>query len=82
MSPASSPWVACPRPNPGARVRLFCLPFAGGGASVYRLWGATLPSWIEVCPIQPPGREDRYREPPFTSLTALARTAALGDVLW
>jgi surfactin synthase thioesterase subunit len=57
-------------------VRLFCLPFAGGGASAYRLWGAALPSWIEVCAIQPPGREDRYREPPFTALTSLAQAAA------
>jgi medium-chain acyl-[acyl-carrier-protein] hydrolase len=77
MSPAAfTKTITCPRPNPAARLRLFCLPFAGGGASAYRLWSAGLPSWIEVCPIQPPGREDRYREPPFTSLTALARLLA------
>lgn len=71
-----SKWVTCPRPNPSARLRLFCLPFAGGGASAYRLWAAGLPSWVEVCPIQLPGREDRYREPAFTSLIGLSRAVS------
>lgn len=57
-------------------MRLFCLPFAGGGASAYRLWAAAVPSWIEVCPIQLPGREDRYREPAFTNLIGLSRALA------
>ena len=68
-----SKWITCPHPNPGARLRLFCLPFAGGGASAYRLWAADLPAWVEVCPIQLPGREDRYGEPAFTSLIGLSR---------
>ena len=67
-----SKWITCPRPNADATLRLFCLPYAGGGASIYRLWGPALPSWIEVCPVQLPGREDRYREPAFTSLIGLA----------
>ena len=67
-----SKWVTCPRPRPDARLRLFCLPFAGGGASAYRLWPDRLPSWVEVCPIQLPGREDRYREPAFTSVSGLS----------
>jgi medium-chain acyl-[acyl-carrier-protein] hydrolase len=71
-----SKWITCPRPAPLARLRLFCLPFAGGGASAYRLWPAALPSWIEVCPIQLPGREDRYREPAFTSVTGLCGALA------
>jgi surfactin synthase thioesterase subunit len=53
--------------------RLFCLPYAGGGASIYRTWNVERPSRIEVCPIQLPGREDRYREPAFTSLIGLSR---------
>ena len=71
-----SKWVTCPRPNPAATHRLFCLPFAGGGASAYRLWPSVLPPWIEVCPVQWPGREERYNETPFTSLTGLSRTVA------
>ena len=68
-----SKWITCPRPSPDATLRLFCLPFAGGGASIYRAWATMLPSWIEVCPIQLPGREDRYREAAFTNLIGLSR---------
>lgn len=71
-----SKWITCTRPRTGARLRLFCLPCAGSGASVYRVWSAGLPSWVEVCPIQLPGREDRYNEPAFTSLTGLSRAVA------
>nr|CCE88378.1 polyketide synthase [Sorangium cellulosum] len=58
-------WVQKPRPNPDARVRLFCLPYAGAGASRFRSWADLLPSWVEVCPIQLPGREERLAEPAF-----------------
>jgi len=68
-----SKWITCPRPNPDARLRLFSLPFAGGGASVYRGWGAELSPSVEVCPVQLPGREDRYRETAFASLVGLSR---------
>ena len=69
-------WITCPFPRPPARFRLFCLPFAGGGASVFRLWGKALPADIEVCPIQLPGREDRVAEPPYTNMQALTEELA------
>ncbi len=71
-----SKWVTCPHPRETPKVRLFCLPFAGGGASTYRVWSAGLPPWIEVCPIQLPGREDRYREAALTSVVGLSRAVA------
>jgi surfactin synthase thioesterase subunit len=71
-----SKWVTCPRPRSDARARLFCLPFAGGGASAYRLWADSVPAWIEVCPVQLPGREDRYREARYTRVTDLSRALA------
>jgi medium-chain acyl-[acyl-carrier-protein] hydrolase len=55
-----------PFPNPAAALRLFCLPYAGGGASAYHGWGRLLPATIELCAIQLPGRETRRREPPYT----------------
>jgi surfactin synthase thioesterase subunit len=57
-------WLAYHVPQPQARVRLFCLPHAGGSASLFRGWQAELGSSIEVCPIQLPGREGRLQEPP------------------
>jgi surfactin synthase thioesterase subunit len=64
------------RPTRGRiRARLFCIPYAGVGASAYRLWSSGLPSELEVCPVQLPGRETRLREP------ALQRIDALVDAL-
>lgn len=71
-------WIA-KAPRPTAYVRLFCLPFAGGGASAFRAWPAGLPAEIDLCPIQLPGRESRYRETPYAALAPLA--TALADVL-
>ena len=59
--------------------RLFCFPYAGGGASLYRTWQERLGPDIEVCAIQLPGREDRFGEPRFDSLISLIDV--LADVL-
>lgn len=64
-------WIKCPRPNPQARLRLFCFPYAGGAASLFRTWADRLPDTVEVCAIQLPGREERHREPLFTDLPSL-----------
>lgn len=64
-------WIAFRNPNPQARLRLFCFPYAGGGASIYRVWGEQLPRDIEVCPVQLPGRENRMRERPIPTMEAL-----------
>jgi medium-chain acyl-[acyl-carrier-protein] hydrolase len=71
---STKPWIRFPRPRPGAAVRLFCLPYAGGGALTYRTWGDALPATVEVCPVQLPGREDRLGEQPFTEIQPLAQT--------
>ena len=58
--------------DPDARYRLFCLPHAGAGASNFYAWGKGLGPEISACPVQPPGRERRQREQPFTSVAPLA----------
>jgi medium-chain acyl-[acyl-carrier-protein] hydrolase len=55
------------------------LPFAGAGASTYRIWPNHLPLTVEVCAVQPPGRETRFRESAFTWLPAYV--TGLADVL-
>jgi medium-chain acyl-[acyl-carrier-protein] hydrolase len=67
-------WVTNIKPNPKARTRLFCFPYAGAGASVFRLWPDAFDPDIEVCPIQLPGRETRFREAPIADCHALVRT--------
>lgn len=54
-----------------ARLRLFCFPYAGGGAAIFRTWARDLPKEIEVCAIELPGRGTRLREPLFTRLPTL-----------
>lgn len=72
-------WIQCLRPRVNPSVRLFALPYAGGGASVYRLWSEYLPNDVEVSAIQLPGREERIREQPFEELEPLI--LALADAL-
>jgi surfactin synthase thioesterase subunit/acyl carrier protein len=69
----TSSWITLTSPQPHAqsRVRLFCFPYAGGGASIFRDWANALPSEIELCPIQLPGREERLQEALFTDLSSL-----------
>jgi len=74
-------WVSCPRPDPGARLRLLCLPPAGGGALLFRGWAGRLPG-VEVCLVQLPGREARRHEPPFTHWEPLVQALAAGLEPW
>jgi medium-chain acyl-[acyl-carrier-protein] hydrolase len=57
-------------------MRMFCFPYAGGGASIYRGWGASLPGDLEVCPVQIPGRESRLREPSYEHLEPMVQAIA------
>jgi medium-chain acyl-[acyl-carrier-protein] hydrolase len=72
----SNPWVTCPEPQPQADFRLLCFPYAGGKASIFLSWPDGLPSTIEVCSVQLPGRGSRFSEPAFTNLRALIKTMA------
>ncbi|MBV9927177.1 MAG: thioesterase [Acidobacteria bacterium] len=65
--------------NPQAALRLFCFPYAGGSAQIYRQWPASLPAAVEVCPVQLPGRGNRLLEPPFTTMAEVV--AYLSDAV-
>lgn len=64
---SESSWIVCVRPIANPHLRLFGFPFAGGGAAVFRRWHQLLPSSVEVCGIQLPGRGSRIREQAITS---------------
>lgn len=64
-------WFVRPEPREEAELRLFCLPYAGGGAALYRPWLAHLPPSIELTMVQLPGREARLREAPYTRMDDL-----------
>jgi acyl transferase domain-containing protein/surfactin synthase thioesterase subunit len=69
-------WFAYRTARPGAAVRLFCLPYGAGAASIFRSWQQGVPDWLEICPIQLPGRENRLREPAFDDCDRLVEALA------
>lgn len=66
-----SRWFPYRNARNNAELRLFCFPHAGGGASSYHGWKAHLPVSIELCAVQPPGREGRFREPLCRTMDSL-----------
>ncbi|HRW10315.1 MAG TPA: alpha/beta fold hydrolase [Caldilineaceae bacterium] len=64
-------WLQVLPHNSAARLRLFCFPYAGGAASIYRQWQHYLPTTTEVCAVQLPGREQRIREQAFATMELL-----------
>ncbi|MEU5976478.1 thioesterase domain-containing protein [Streptomyces sp. NPDC047315] len=67
---ARNPWFLR-EPSPTATARLFCLPYSGCGATMYRRWPSSVDG-VEICPVQLPGRENRMREPAYTTYESLA----------
>lgn len=69
-------------PRDDCAARLFCFPYSGLGASMYNRWPRRISddgSDVEVCLLQPPGRENRLREPHFGTYEELAEQ--LGESL-
>jgi surfactin synthase thioesterase subunit len=63
-----NPWL--PFGLGGSGTRLFCFPFAGGGASSFVAWRRSL-TGIALAPIQYPGRETRIDESCVSDLSLL-----------
>lgn len=55
-----------------APLTLFSLPCAGASSVMYLRWRKRLPSWIQVVPVELPGRGRRLHEAPERNLDALA----------
>jgi medium-chain acyl-[acyl-carrier-protein] hydrolase len=72
----TNPWLVRPKVLPQAALRLFCFPYAGGGALTYRSWAEKMPLEVEVCAVELPGRGLRLREPLFTQMLPLAEAVA------
>ena len=59
-----------------ARLKLLCLPYSGASAMVYSRWRRHLPQWLEVQPLELPGRGTRFAEPLHTDMQVLAKQLA------
>lgn len=71
-----SAWFSIPAPTGMPRVRLICLPHAGGGMAVFHPWKKGLPDEIELVAVQLPGRDARYHEALRTDLACMANELA------
>ena len=67
----SRSWLPSLGKRPSGRLRLFCFPYAGGGASLFHPWSELVSPEIEVCPVQLPGREARLSEQAFSQMDTL-----------
>lgn len=45
------------------RIKLFCLPYAGGSATIFKKWNQNLNKQIELIPLELAGRGARIQEP-------------------
>ncbi|UWF47518.1 alpha/beta fold hydrolase [Pseudomonas sp. N3-W] len=54
------------------KLTLLCLPYSGASAMVYSRWRRQLPPWLQLQPVELPGRGARYDEPLQTDMRALA----------
>jgi medium-chain acyl-[acyl-carrier-protein] hydrolase len=79
MTTAANRWFPYWRPQPEARLRLFCFPFAGGTASVFHRWACSGLEDVDVVAVQYPGREARIHEPGYRGVPELVQ--ALGPII-
>lgn len=75
LAKGTSAWLTCTKRSEVAGFRVFCLPYAGTGASAFRGWAQLADPHIEVWCVQPPGREARFREKGFENIDALVEAA-------
>jgi medium-chain acyl-[acyl-carrier-protein] hydrolase len=64
----SSPWIVRLGQVTRPRLRLLCIPQAGGGPVTFRSLAPELPDDIELLALRLPGRESRRREAPLRDM--------------
>jgi len=69
-------WFMFPKPNKNAKLRIFCFPYAGAGASIYKKWEDSIPMEVELCVATLPGRENRRGESAFKDFSSLIEVVA------
>lgn len=77
--PVTTQWISARYAVGRPRLRLLCLPQAGGSSASFGGWRPFLPEGVELAPVELPGRGSRIDEPVPDSLDSL--TEALLDGL-
>jgi len=68
----NGPGLSRPAPEPAATWKLYCCPWSGAGAGVFRDWPHLAGADIDVCSVTYPGRERRFTEAALTTVEAIA----------
>ncbi|MEI8256218.1 MAG: thioesterase domain-containing protein [Deltaproteobacteria bacterium] len=76
MTGQQSAWLIPPATSRPGAVRLFCFPYAGGNAGIFRDWPSLVPAGVEIWPVELPGRARRLFEDPIDSCSGLAEECA------
>lgn len=81
---AHSQWFEAVVPAEKRALQLFCFPYAGGSAQVFRPWQRHFSSQVSLWLAHLPGRGSRISEPPFKSLKELVEVLAdaIVPMLW
>lgn len=58
------------------QLRLFCFPYAGGTALIYRDWLRDLPATVELIAVELPGRASRLNEQAYVRMAPLVEAIA------
>ncbi|MFD7460671.1 MULTISPECIES: thioesterase II family protein [unclassified Streptomyces] len=74
-APAKFPRSLLRKPSDDAAARVFCFPYSGVGASMFNQWPRMIGD-VEICPVQLPARENRFREAHYGTYQDLARNLA------
>lgn len=74
----SNNWFPYAVSNSDARLRLFCLPHAGGPSVMFRSWADYLPPSIELYPLELPGHGTRGHEQALSRMRRLTQAVAEG----
>ncbi|MDF5922548.1 thioesterase domain-containing protein, partial [Pseudomonas aeruginosa] len=62
--------------SPAVSLQLFCLPYSGASATLFRRWQPSLPGWIRLLPLELLGRGLRFGEAPHTDAASLVAQLA------
>jgi medium-chain acyl-[acyl-carrier-protein] hydrolase len=80
MTRTTDGWFQFSATDEQVELKMFCFPYAGGTAKVFKKWEDFLPPAVQVISVELPGRGARLKEPPFVNIPTLIDE--LGDMIW
>ncbi|HKP85131.1 MAG TPA: alpha/beta fold hydrolase [Blastocatellia bacterium] len=76
MTNADNRWFRVSQKRGQVDLKLFCFPYAGGAAVIYRDWENYLPSNVQLFAVELPGRGRRLKEPFIVDVPTMVEALA------